>query len=164
MKYLLNSCRKTLSQLSKMFLRVQATFYCYFFVKIVQILFVLLYFDWFSFIFGWTFLGRVCKTALYVPEDLFEAKRFVLDFFFFSSTVSGFERKLFVFMTKTVRQPCQKCTFSTSGAKRRKFCFEKMYHFTTVFWLQGGSFRTLSGIFQKFCQKRNFCFQRNILG
>ena len=40
-----------------------------------------LYFDWFSFIFGWNFLGRFCKTALYVPEDFFEEKQLVLDFF-----------------------------------------------------------------------------------
>ena len=153
---LCHSCRKC-SCVSRL------RFIVNFFVKIVQISFVLLFFDWFSLIFRWTFLGRVCKTALYVPEDLFEAKRLVLDFFFFSSTVSGFERKLFGFMAKTVRQPCQKWTFSASGTKRRKFCFKKLYHFPTLFWLQGGSFRTLSGIFQKFCQKQNFCFQRNIL-
>ena len=66
-----------------MFLRVQATFSWYSFCENCAIFFVLLYFDWFSFIFGWIFLGSVCKTALYVPEDLFEEKRLMLDFFSF---------------------------------------------------------------------------------
>ena len=52
-----------------------------FFMEIVQIFLSFLYFDWFSFIFGWIFLGMVCKTALYVPQDLFEEKQLVLDFF-----------------------------------------------------------------------------------
>ena len=52
-------------------------------------------------------------------------------------------------MAKTVRQPWQKCTFSASGTKRRKFCLEKKYQFSKIFWFQGGSFRTFSGIFQK---------------
>ena len=38
-------------------------------------------FDWFSFIFGWFFFSRFCKTALYVSEDLFEEKILVLDSF-----------------------------------------------------------------------------------
>ena len=53
----------------------------FFFMEIVQIFLSFLYFDWFSFIFGWIFLGMVCKTALYVPQDLFEEKQLVLDFF-----------------------------------------------------------------------------------
>ena len=39
------------------------------------------YFDWFSFIFGWIFFDSVCKTALYVSEDLFEENLLVLDSF-----------------------------------------------------------------------------------
>ena len=135
----------------------------FFLWKLCKVYLSFLYFDWFSFIFGWIFFGRVCKTALYVPEDLFEEKQLVLVFFFNSSTVSGIERKFFGFMAETVRQLCQKCTFSARGTKRRKLCSEKFYHFLTIFWLQGGSFRTLSGIFQKFRQNRNFCFQRSFL-
>ena len=89
--------------------------------------FIVLFVSWLIQLhFCWFFLGSVCKTALYLPEDLFEAKLLVLDFFFNSSTVSGFERKLFGLMKKTVRQPCQKCTFSASGTKRGEYCFEKM--------------------------------------
>ena len=40
------------------------------------------YFDWFSFIFAWFFVGRVCKTALYVPDELFKENCLVWDFFF----------------------------------------------------------------------------------
>ena len=82
MKNLLNSCRKTLSQLSKLLLRVQATFSCKSFCgNCANFICLFLYFDWLSFIFGWIFLGMVCKTALYVPEDLSEEKQLVLDFF-----------------------------------------------------------------------------------
>ena len=85
--------------------------------------------------FCWCFSGRVCKTALYVPEDLFEEKLLVLDFFFNSSTISEFERKFFVLMAKIVRQHCQKCTFSASGTKWGKNSFEKMYKLLTIFGL-----------------------------
>ena len=56
-------------------------FPAFFFVEIVQFFLSFLCFDWFSFIFGWIFLGMVCKTALYVPQDLFEEKQLLLDFF-----------------------------------------------------------------------------------
>ena len=93
------------------------------------------YFDWFSFIFAWFFVGRVCKTALYVPDELFKENCLVWDFFFNSSTVSGFERNIFGLMVTTVRQHCQKCTFSASGTKWGKNSFEKMYKLLTVFGL-----------------------------
>ena len=102
------------------------------------------------------FLGHDFQNCTLRARGSFRGKTYGVRFFFNSATVSGFERKLFGFMVKTVRQPCQKCTFSASGAKRRKFCFEKLYQFWTIFWLQGGSFRTLSGIFQKFRQNRIF--------
>ena len=138
-------------------------FLLYFWVKMVQIFLSFLYLHWFSFIFGWIFVGRVCNTAPYVPEDFFEEKQLVLDFFFNSSTVSGLEWKFSGFMAKTVRQPCKKCTFYASGTKRRKLCFEKIHKISTIFWLQGGSFRTLSGSFRNFRRNRSFCFQKNFL-
>ena len=39
------------------------------------------YFYWLSFVFGWFLFGRVCKTALYVPDDLFEEKLLVWEVF-----------------------------------------------------------------------------------
>ena len=112
--------------------------------------------------FRLNFLGHDLQNCTLRARGSFRGKTYGVRFFFNSATVSGFERKLFGFMVKTVRQPCQKCTFSASGAKRRKFCFEKLYQFWTIFWLQGGSFRTLNGILQKFRQNRNFCFQEII--
>ena len=53
-----------------------------FFWKICKSFMSFLYLDWFSFICGWNFLGRVCKTALYVPEDIFEEKLLVWEFVF----------------------------------------------------------------------------------
>ena len=54
------------------------------FLEIVQFFcsYCLLFFDWFSFIFGWIFFGRVSKTALYVLEDLFEEKLLLWEFVF----------------------------------------------------------------------------------
>ena len=156
----MNSCRKTLSQLSKLFLRVQATFSCCFFVKTVQILFVLFVFVLIQLHFWPNFLEQGLQNCTLRTRRSFRGKTIGVSFFSNSSTVSEIERNFFGFMAKTVRQPCQKCTFSASGTKRRKFCSEKMYQFLTDFWLQGGSFRTLGGVFQKFRQNWIFCFQR----
>ena len=113
--------------------------------------------------FRLNFLRQCLQNCTLRARGSFRGKTVDVRFFFISSTVSGFERKFFGFMAKTVRQPCQKCTFSASGTKRRKCCVEKMYHFLTIFRLQGGSFRTLSALFQKFRQNRIFCFQRMVL-
>ena len=159
----MNSCRKTLSQLSELFLRVQATFSCYFFVKTVQILFVFFVFLLIQLQFWLKFLRQVlqnCTLRAWLP---FRVKTIRVRFFFISSIVSGFERKFCGFMAKTVRQPCQKCTFSASGTKPRKICLEKVYRFSTIFWLQGGLFRKLIGTFQKFRQNQIYRFQWNFL-
>ena len=109
------------------------------------------------------FLRQCLQNCTLRARGFFRGNTIGVRFFFNSSTVSEFERKFFGFMAETVRQPCQKCTFSASGTKRKNFCFEKMYKILTIFWLQDGSFRSLSGIFQKFRQNRILCFQRNIL-
>ena len=163
MKNLLNSCRKTLSQLSKMFLRVQATFSCYSFCENCANFFWPFVFWLIQLHFRLNFLRQGLQNCTLRARGSFRGKMVDVRFFCISSTVSGFEQKFFGFMAKTVRQPCQKCTFSASGTKRRKFCVEKMYHFLTFFRLQGGSFRTLSALFQKFRQNRIFCLQRNFL-
>ena len=153
---LCHSCRKC-SCVSK--LRFPAIF----FVKIVQILFVLFVFWLIQLHFWLNYLRQDlqnCTLRAWLP---FRVKTIRVRFFFISSIVSGFERKFCGFMAKTVRQPCQKCTFSASGTKPRKICLEKVYRFSTIFWLQGGLFRKLIGTFQKFRQNRIFCFQRNIL-
>ena len=78
---------------------------------------------------GFAKLHSMCQT-------ISSRKNFWLENFFFnSSTVSGFYRKTFGLMAITVCQPCQKCTFSASDTNWGNFCFEKMYKLSTIFGL-----------------------------
>ena len=120
-----------------------------FFCKNCAIFFVLFVFSLIQLHFRLNSCRQGLQYCTLRARGSFRGKTIGVRLFSNSSTVSGFVPKFFSFMAKTVRQPCQKCTFSASGTKRRKFCFEKMYQFSTFFWLQGGSFWTLSGIFQK---------------
>ena len=73
---------ETSSQLSKLFLGVQATISGEFILlKIVH--FCVFFVFWLIQLHFWLILfGRVCKTALYVPDEVFEEKLLVWEFFF----------------------------------------------------------------------------------
>ena len=95
MKNLLNSCRKTSSQFSKLILRVLPMFEGnFFFLEILQIFFVLSVY-WLIYLHFWMkFFGRVSETEFYVPGDLFEEALDVRTFFS-NSPLSSDLREIF---------------------------------------------------------------------
>ena len=127
---------ETSSQLSKLYLRVQATFtgklfywkcakfYCPF-CKL---------FEWASFL-SELFSAGFLKLYSRLPEDLFQEELLVWEFFFNSSTIFEFERKNFGLVATTVLQQCQKCTFSDGETNWGKYYIEKTYKALTFFGL-----------------------------
>ena len=164
MKNLLSSCRKTLSQMSKLFLRVQATFSCSFFVKIVQIFFVLFVFWLIQLHFRLNFIRQVLQNCTLRARGSFRGKTIGVRVFFNSSTISGSERKFFGFMAKTVRQPCQKCTFSASGKKTKEILFWKNVSISNIFLTSGWIVPDTQWHFSKVSSKSNFLFPKKNFG
>ena len=104
---------ETSSQLSKVYLRVQATFTGkLFFWKMCKVFcpFCKLS-EWASFL-SELFSAGFLQLYSRLPEDLFQEELLVWEFFFNSSTIFGFERKIFGLVATTVLRHCQKCTFS----------------------------------------------------
>ena len=164
MKIVLNSGRKTSSQLSKFFLRVQAMFTSKLnFWKTWKLCSSFLCFEWFSFIFRWIFLSSLFKTALYVPEDIFEEKFWVWEFVF-----QFFNRfRIWAINIRTWGDNRSAAMSELHSFRQRNKLTEKR------FWKNVQSlnnFRTswliapdIQWQFSKVSSKLNFCVQRNIL-
>ena len=124
---------ETSSQLSKLYLRVQAMFTGeLFFRKMCKVFcsFCKL-FEWASFL-SELFSAGSLKLYSRLPEDLFQEQLLVWEFFFNSSTYFGFERKI---LATTLLQHCQKNTFSDSETKWGKYYIGKTYKALPIFGL-----------------------------
>ena len=162
MENFLNSCRKTSSQLSKLFLGVQATSTGVFFENFANF-FVLLYFDWFSLVFGWIFFGRVCKTALYVPKDFFQEKLMVLKYFFPFFNVFRIWAKDFRTYGDNCSAAMSKLHFFRQRNKLTEIRFWKNVHSPNNFRILGLVAPDPQLQFSKVSSNLNFCVRRNIL-
>ena len=162
MKNLLNSCRKTLSQLSKMFLRVQATFSCFFFVKSVQILFVLFIFWLIQLQFWQIFVRQGLQNCTLRARGSFWGKTIGVRFFFNSSTVSGFEQKFSVFGANCVPALSKVHIFRQRNKLRKLLFWKNVYTFNNFRpsgWIFPGpqwQFLKVPSNFKLLCSKQHF--------
>ena len=131
--------------------------------KLCKFFLSFLYFDWFSFIFGWILLGRFCKTALYVPEDLFEEKQLVLEFFSILQPFPGLSGNFSGLWRKLCGSPVKSALFPPAE-KTKEILFWKNVSISNIFLTSGWIVPDTQWHFSKVSSKSNFLFPKKNFG
>ena len=163
MKNLLNSCRKSLSQLLKMFLPVQATF-SRFFVKSVQILFVLFVFWLIQLHFRLKFLGQGLQNCTLAARGSFRGKTTGISFFFLFINRFWIWAKTFRFYGKNCAAALSKVHFFRQGNKTKEILFWKNVSNFNNFLTSGWIVPDPQWQFSEASSKSNFLFPRKYFG
>ena len=125
MKNLLSACRKTLSQMSKLFLRVQATFFCNFFWKNCADFFVFFVFWLIQLRFRLNFRRQGLQNCTLRARGSSREKHMVLGFFFHFFNRFRVWAKVFQFYGENCAAALSKVHFFRQRNKMKEILFWK---------------------------------------
>ena len=164
MKNLLNSCRITLSQLSKKFLRVQATFSCYSFCENCANFFCPFVFWLIQLHFRLNFLRQGLQNCTLRARGSFRGK--VVDFRFFWHFFNRVRiwAKIFRFCGKNCAAALSKVHFFRQRNKTEEFLFWKIVSFFNNFLTSGWIVPDTQWHFSKVSSKAKFLFPKKYFG
>ena len=122
-----------------------------------------LYFHWFSFIFGWILVGRICNTALYVQEDLSEEKQLVLDFFPILQPFPDLSQNFSVLWRQLCGSLVKSALFLPAEQNEGNFVLKNSWNFNN-FLTSGWIVLDPQWHFSKVSSKSNFLFPKKYFG